>query len=261
MGARHVRWGVAGLMVIASVCAAAIRGPGKYCGVVIFDRWDGCILYSGVYVMYVSEAVKEPLRAEAGKAVQVDATEVVQPMNPGDGLIKKYTLLGAAPQGNDYVVTTGVALSARAAFKDGEQPAVVIRVENTGNAPVTLNMEALAPTLLAKTGAKDWGPADGPSTAVLTRQAFRVGEDLRMKGGNETWAWTVTAPETLEPRVTVPAKGSLEITVRFAVPAGEYDFIAGYGGGVHASRCVASNLVAFDVDKEGKGKVVAVKGR
>ena len=37
------------------VCEAGLRAPGKYSGVVIFDRWDGCTLYSGIYVMYVSE--------------------------------------------------------------------------------------------------------------------------------------------------------------------------------------------------------------
>jgi hypothetical protein len=261
MKARHARWAAAAMLVLATVCGAAIRGPGKYCGVVTFDRWGGCILYSGVYVMYVSEAVKEPLRAQAGKAVQLDATDVFQPWNPGDGLIRKFTLLGPAPEGTDYVVTAGVTLSARAAFKDGEAPAVVIRAQNTGDAPVTLYMEELAPTLLTTRGERDWGPADGPYAAVLTRQAFRVAEEMRMKGGNDRWAWTVKSPEKLEPTVTLPAKGSFEITLTYAVPPGEYDFIAGYGGGVHASRCVASNLVAFDVGADGKGKLVAVKGR
>ena len=38
---------------------AGIRGPGIYNGVVIFDRWGACYLYSGVYLMPVSEKVKD----------------------------------------------------------------------------------------------------------------------------------------------------------------------------------------------------------
>ena len=50
-----------------SACLAGERGSGKYSGVVIFDRWGGCTLYSGIYVMYISEGVKEQLRPEAGR--------------------------------------------------------------------------------------------------------------------------------------------------------------------------------------------------
>src|SRR5262245_60482041 len=61
---------------------AGIRGPGKYSGVVVYDRWGGCTLYSGVYVMYVSEKVKGKLCDYPGKSVQVDAREVLQLINP-----------------------------------------------------------------------------------------------------------------------------------------------------------------------------------
>ena len=78
-------------MIIPSrVCQGGERGPGKYCGVVIFDRWGGCTLYSGIYVMYVSEKVKNGLRPFAGRAVQIDAKKVNQPENPGDGLITQF---------------------------------------------------------------------------------------------------------------------------------------------------------------------------
>ena len=50
---------VSGSFLIAN---AGIRGTGKYSGVVIFDHWDTCLLLSGVYITYVSTAVKEQLR-------------------------------------------------------------------------------------------------------------------------------------------------------------------------------------------------------
>ena len=41
------------------ILVAGIRGPGKYNGVVFYDRWDNCYLFSGVYLMYISEGVKQ----------------------------------------------------------------------------------------------------------------------------------------------------------------------------------------------------------
>jgi hypothetical protein len=44
---------LAALAIVATF--GAVRGPGKYNGVVIFDRWGACHLYSGVYLMEISE--------------------------------------------------------------------------------------------------------------------------------------------------------------------------------------------------------------
>jgi hypothetical protein len=47
------------LMTALSISSqAGIRGPGKYSGVVVFDRWETCYIYSGVYLMY-AKAVSE----------------------------------------------------------------------------------------------------------------------------------------------------------------------------------------------------------
>ncbi len=67
-------------------CEPGTRASGKYRGVVVFDRWDGCILFSGTYKMYVSEKTKVGLREHAGKPVEIDAREVRQPINPANGL-------------------------------------------------------------------------------------------------------------------------------------------------------------------------------
>ena len=83
---------------LAFVARAGIRGPGKYCGVIVFDRWDTCFLLSGPYITYISEKVKEDLRTYKGQAIQVDALDVFQPKNPGDALIRKYKIIGPAPK-------------------------------------------------------------------------------------------------------------------------------------------------------------------
>ena len=45
----------------ALLANAGLRGPGKYSGVVVFDRWDNCFLLSGPYITYISENVKKEL--------------------------------------------------------------------------------------------------------------------------------------------------------------------------------------------------------
>src|SRR5687767_1264410 len=127
----------AAVALLATLCLAGIRSEGKYSGVVIFDRWGGCTLYSGIYVMYISEGVKEQLRAEAGKCVQIDATQVEQPHNDGDGLIKKLTILGPALEAKAWESPEGLKLTVVRAFEDGNAPAFVIRVENVSEKPKT----------------------------------------------------------------------------------------------------------------------------
>ena len=59
-----------------------------------------CTLYSGTYVMYVSEKVRRGLRPYAGQAIRIDAKEVFQPMNPGDGRIGSSSTLDPLPTAN-----------------------------------------------------------------------------------------------------------------------------------------------------------------
>ena len=246
------------LFLSTSLTLAGIRSAGKYSGVVVFDRWGGCTLYSGVYVMYISESVKEQLREHAGKCVLIDATTVEQPENPGDGLIKKFTYLGGAPEGRAWESPKGLEISIASTFKNGESPAFDIAVKNTSDQPKTIRMENLAPTLLAKKGPSYWGPSDGPSEAVITRSNFWIGgnDGPRMVGGNDTWGWKVTKPEKIEKEYVLKPDEKFEISLTFSLPKGEYEFLAGYGGGVQEGQTAASKLIAFDVDDKSHATAV-----
>ena len=84
------------VLLFVGLASGHIYPPGKYNGIVIFDRWDGCYLYSGNDLMPVSEKVKESLRACDGKAVSIDAEQIEQRINPGVALIKELKVLGPA---------------------------------------------------------------------------------------------------------------------------------------------------------------------
>jgi hypothetical protein len=247
------------VIVLVLPVQAGERTPGKYSGVVVFDRWDGCILYSGIYVMYISERTKEKLRAYNGKSIQIDAKKVSQPLNPGDGLISDLAYLRAPPPpARNWVSLSGLTLRTMADFKEGEKPRVVISLANTGKEDVKIFGSELAPTLLMKAARPD--VADGPSFALVTRQAFiSGGSEPRTTGSgltkNGPYSWHIdkAVPVTF---VLKPGE-ERRVRISFDLPAGEYDFLAGYGGGVHEDQGLASNLVAFDVANKG-GKLVMV---
>jgi len=260
--------GLAAGVLIASLAAgtayAAIRGPGKYCGVVVFDRWDGCCLYSGVYVMYVSEKTKEDLREYAGRSMQIDAKEVSQPINPGDGRIGKYEVLGPAEESRrSWLKTDGLRLKAMGLFEDGKTASIRIELVNEGQETVEVSSHALGMALLTgkDKGREYWGPSDGPSYALVTRQSFESRWTGKGVAGGKEYSWTIGKENALPPHFKLASAQKKEITVSFDVPPGEYDFLCGYGGGVHAAKGLASNLVAFDVDERGRSTGVKIRGR
>jgi hypothetical protein len=244
---------------LVSVASGGIRSTGKYCGTVIFDRWDGCILYSGIYVMYVSEAVKAPLREHRSKSVEIDAKKVSQPINPGDGLIKELVYLRPAPTARDWIPLEGLGLRVDPALTVDEKARLTITVSNNGTRDVEVRRDELAPTLLMKIrpGQRTpFDPSDGPSTAKITRCSF----DAVREDGSSSRGWSIDGH--LPGAFVLKPKQKRLITIKFNDLAdGEYDFLAGYGGGVHEGKGVASNLIAFDVGEKGKAKIVNVKGR
>ena len=48
---------------------------------------------------------------------------------------------------------------------------------------------------------------------------------------------------------------SQRIRVLLKLPPGEYQFLIGYGGGVHESRSLASNAISFDIHDTGQAVV------
>lgn len=250
----------------SALCEAGIRAPGKYCGVVVFDRWDGCTLYSGIYVMYVSEKTKEGLRRYAGQAIQIDAKEVDQPENPGDGRIGKFEYVGAAPPTDNWMTLEGIALASSVKVDTDGKPIAAITIENQGSAPVKLFSQELALTLLMKRGVsgRNWSVSDGPSVALITRETFEIGSESRWHGDaineGDKYSWTIGEQNALPHEFILAPKEKKQIDVHFVLPDGQYDFLCGYGGGVHAGKCLASNLSAFDV-VAGKARAVEESNR
>jgi hypothetical protein len=243
---------------------AGLRGKGKYSGVVIFDRWDTCFLLSGPYITYISEAVKEELRPYAGNAIEIDVTEMTQPTNPGDGLVNSYVILGPAPDDPSEPITNKVEITVEPGFDGKKAPTFVITLRNDSGQPVPVSPSEVGITLLGRNRGVALSASNGKSVAWITRA------DLVPHGPNgmaeSSWKSTVDGktvyakysaaqPCAFRTRIELDAYGSVSCRVRLDVPTGDYQFMSGYGGGVHAWKSITSNAVSFNVDAAGVATV------
>jgi hypothetical protein len=259
------------VILLATTSLAGIRARGKYAGIVIFDRWDTCYLYSGTYLMYVSAKTKERLRKYQGKSVTIYAQEVYQPINPGDGLITKFKFLSLAK--NKRPGLDQLALTVEPHFEKDRPPTLVLVIENRSGSSLNVATGALAPTLFGPKLQNMFSPSDGESDAWLTRSRLKMPSFLKeigmgpktdkshsiMRAGDVEYYLHVE--QELPDQILISPHGKTTIAMSFHLPQGQYDFLFGYEGGVHEVKGIASNLVAFSVDENGRAFVDTVVRR
>jgi len=239
---------------LALVAHAGLRGPGKYSGVVVFDRWDTCFLLSGPYITYISESVKNELRAYAGKAMQVDASDIFQPLNPGDALIRKYKIIGPAPVVDHAPILDGLELIAEADFNANKAPAFFLTFRNIGSTPLEIFNREVGPAVLGRNEDTVFSPSDGGSVALVTRVDLASAALGKYEWLQNQWKYSLSYYEhsngaLLERFVLQPGQ-SKKARLALRLLDGQYQFIVGYGGGVHEAKSLASNAISFDVNGE-----------
>jgi len=251
-GSRTLPRSIPCLALCVASSHAGLRGPGKYCGVIIFDRWDTCFLLSGHFIMYISESAKSELRPYVGKAMQLNALEVYQPKNPGDALVRKYQIIGPAPNNHNWVLD-GLELVARSDFGLQGTATFLIEVRNTGSKPANVNSSEFGPTLLGLSRKGPFCVSDDKSEAWFTRGNLVTSSSWESVIGGIKYSASYTIdPKTRPPeRFQLDAGQSTNVRVTFKIPAGQYQFMVGYGGGVHEEKSVASNAISFDLNDAG----------
>ena len=103
-------------------------------------------MYSGVYLMPISRSTSELLRECCNRAVVIDAIEVFQPLNPGDGLIRQLTLLDRSPDEDEWVPVAGLQIGAVADLSR-KRPSLDIVLTNAGSTERRFMVGALAPII------------------------------------------------------------------------------------------------------------------
>lgn len=264
------------LAALATDAQAGALSPGEYRGVVVFDRWDACTLYNGVYLMYVSERVKEELRPHEGEAVRVDATRVFQPLNPGDGLIEEFRYLGPMPPADPRFagrdgewLADGLALRATVKEDTAGRAVVAATVRNEGREPRTVHRGDLAPTLLVKLSERYmFCPSDGPSVAALTRVSLTAGwlgedEPLREYPGPGAGVRNGFTVEPALPKTFVLRPGEEQvIEFDFDLPrASTTSCWATGAAGTRARRSRATRSRSTSAATDGSGRWKSAAGR
>jgi hypothetical protein len=253
------------ILLSAAAVFAGIRGPGKYSGIVLFDRWDTCYIYSGIYLMYVSDKTKEGLRNYEGRPVEIYAKEVFQPINPGDARIGKFDLLSLLDSKPEPQELKGLKLTAEPEFEPGRRPRFALAFENQSGQDIKIATSSVAPTLFGEKDEDDlFSPSDGKSTALITRCELKSAsgcykessETLTKPDGQETietvrYAFDIGGDKGVPDILLVRAGQTERVLISLDVPPGTYDFLFGYGGGVHESRGLASNIISFQTIEGG----------
>lgn len=256
--------------LLAGVACGGLRPPGKYNGVVLFDRWGGCYLYSAIFLMYVPEEQKAVLKEFTGRCMELDVRKVYQPVNPGDGRLEQFTVVGDSQvQAEDASEKVDqVELTASLNLDNSRRPRWKLVVHNRGPEPIQLRADEIALTILTRRPSPPEpfeifsSPSDGPSMALVTRQSLLGLGVIKWQGeqtnGQQTVAWKVRNQEPDTGVFELPAGAEKRFVVELVLSSGQYDLVFGYGGGVHAARCVASNLIAVDVSAMGVAAVPKV---
>lgn len=258
-----------GMLVLILFCSIAIalggiRSTGEYTGVVGFDRWDTCYPYSST-LMYISEKKKELLRPYAGRSILIDATEVFQPINPGDGLITEFKFLGDAPISERLPTVGGIKLTLTEERFASNSLRFKVQIENQNRFKVAVLKSEIAPTVFGWKGGNDpFSPSDGVSEAKITRCNFDShcgfpGLSFGPAGQLTSNSYSVDVERSLQKDpYMIYLAGGQKFNFNFYVRVwkGNYDLIVGYGGSVHDGKSLASNIVSFTTDARGNARPI-----
>ena len=127
-------------------------------------------------------------------------------------------------------------------------PKATVEIRNIGRALISISADALGFAVIARGQLNLFCPSDGTSCAVITRvSATSPGGTNQV--GKAAWGWKVQDPDRLPTTLSLGPGETRKTSVTLQLPPGSYQFLAGYGGGVHSGPCVASNGVSFDIGR------------
>jgi hypothetical protein len=243
---------------LATPASAYLFGPGKYCGVVVFDRWDTCYLVSGPYLNYVASDVKSELVRYKGQAIQVDASEVasggLSRFLP-DPMILRYQVLGPAPEPK-WIKIDGLQLAVIPAFGRYTRPQFLIEIRNVGKSPVTIHRSNMGVLLFkAEKELPETYRSDDHSVALISRSGIEEASYMSTASvGDQRTSWGYIVDTTTRPPASfvIAPRQSVRTRIRFKLYFGQYQFMFAYGDGVSSEKTLVSNAISFDIGPDGQ---------
>ncbi len=248
--------------LIFALCLQSNAGmrhmPGKYSGVVVFDRWDNAYFLSSFSQFYISESIKEAFRKYSGKNIQIFAEEITQHSSTRSGRINQFKYIGRTPgHMRPYVRThlNALYLQSYLEVTESGKAQLVLSIENTKRPTVEVFSSELGFLILKQKqdGTHSNDASDGTSTVILGGHGFRDSAHQlpRTAGKGMTYEtpyqWTIGAEHALPRSFYLKYGEKRLVKMNLKLTDGAYDFLFRYGGYYFNERCVPSNWTAFDV--------------
>jgi|GEM_PF-4109913 len=238
------------LLIFALGGKAEVLSPGKYPGVVLFDRWDSCIL-CGRGMLYVSEKVKETLRPYSGKSIWVGVQKIYQPHNPGPGRMDQLKYLGPAVGCNKDFPRSGIRMASYFVAAGQGEVRMTTEIRNVGPVPVKIFGGNLFITLLTKNPPLFRGMVvtDGLSHGVSGRYDYTKRETRRGRQGGYgiEYSWELDPECIVQHDFILKPKTNWDFKIKLKLPDGQYDFCCCYAPDVFSEETVVGNQVGFDI--------------
>lgn len=235
------------------VRAAHLIGPGKYEGVVVFNRWGTCFLVSGSEVTYVAADVSGPLLPFKNTDLQLEASIVtVLGRYAGYGMIHKYRILGPPSDvSSDAIKEMRLRATSRFLSKSNMRPRFTVELRNGGHAPLRLKGSGMQVVLF-----RHEPPLPSTSNEVSSVYIFHpavqrgsfmssslIGDRMHYTG------FTVDVSAAPPPSSVLEAGQVVATNLSFKLDPGQYQAIFAYTSG---DATLVSNALSFDVSGGGR---------
>lgn len=126
--------------------------PGPYNGYFSETRWGDQILHLGPYHTFVSEEAAKELARHKGKPLEVEVSDISQPLNPGAGMIRS---VGEVKQHASFPGLRIEAVVEIKKVKEGEGALVEITLKNETDEEIIIGSAKLAVVLVANSAANE----------------------------------------------------------------------------------------------------------
>jgi len=126
----------ASFVLLLAHADADIISPGTYRGYFLIDRWGHKVLNYGTSYTFVSDSAEGMLAKETGKPIEAQVTKILQPVNPGAGVIAEVTSVRTVDAPAMKLRVT--LMSPTTKVTQGQGLSLVLRVENRSRQDVRL---------------------------------------------------------------------------------------------------------------------------
>lgn len=132
-------------LALTASARSEIIAPGTYRGYFTRTRWKQTVFHTGPYHLFVADSAQKTIKNAWNKPLEIEVTEMSQPINPGAGLIEK---IGSVTESS---AAAGLKLTAKlkaSKVRQGEGIQLTLGLKNRADKSITIRASQLAVVLV-----------------------------------------------------------------------------------------------------------------